>query len=98
MLDLFLDFIRNVRRKFVHIVISLHTDEFCQCIDQISGLFDLGEAAATGQAFFAIIATVRFAFTGIECAHTGFPSLSNTSIVTSPSMSVISAMLSLPFS
>lgn len=94
--DFFLHLICDISCEHIHVVIALCQSEFRQRVDQVSGLFDLGEAAAAGQASFAIVAAGGLAFAGIEGAQAGLPSVSKISIVVSPSMSVISAALNLP--
>jgi len=94
--DLLFHLVRNIGRELVHIVVTLRADEFRQGIDESSGLLDLGEAAPAGQAFHTVVAASRLAFAWNEGAHAGLPSASNTTIVTAPSMSVISAELNLP--
>lgn len=96
--DFLLHLVRDIRGKLADIVVILFADEFRQRVDQVPGLFYLGESAAAGQALFAIVAAGGLAFAGIESAQAGLPSASNISSVVSPSMSVISAALSLPLS
>lgn len=90
--------VRNIGRELGHIVVALRADEFRQRIDEFPSLLYLGEAAPAGQTFHAVVAASRFALARDEGVHAGLPSASNTTIVTSPSMSVISAELNLPLS
>ena len=96
--DLFFHLVRDISSELIHVVITLRHGELGQRIDQVPGLFDLGETAAAGQALFAIVAAGSLAFARIESIQTGLPSALNTSSVVSPSMSVISAALKLPLS
>ncbi len=98
MSDLLLHLASHIGGELADVVVLQCDGQLCQRIDQISGLFNLGEAASAGHAPLAIIPANRLAFAGREAAHAGPPSVSNTSIVTSPSISVISAALSLPLS
>ncbi len=96
--DFLLHLVRDICGKLADIVVILFTGEFRQRVDQVSGLFYLGETAAAGQALLAVVAAGCLAFAGIESAQAGLPSVSKISSVVSPSMSVISAALSLPLS
>lgn len=96
--DLLLHLVGDISSKLVRVVVVLSKGEFRQRVDQLSGLFDLGETAAASQALFAVVAASGLAFAGIERAQAGLPSTSKISIVVSPSMLVISAVFNLPLS
>ena len=98
MSDLLLHFVCNIRDKLAHVVVAVLTGVLGQSIDQFSCLFNLGKAAPASQAMPAVIAAGSFAFAGNETAQTASPSALNSNMVTSPSMSVISAARILPLS
>lgn len=96
MLDLLLRLVGDISGKLIYVVIAPCQNEFRQRVNQLSGLFDFRETASACQALFAVVAAGGLSLAGIERAQAGLPSVSKSSMVVSPSMSVISAALNLP--